>query len=150
MDVLLQVLPAGRKFLLHCLFRDHPLEWIYYQSPLMIRDNERSVGTRHSRYSDLSSSSCILYFLILYFIYIYVSGQFYLHQSFSLYIYLYVFHYFIVMKSLLITYHVSTENIICANKNCMTLSLIHMKILLEIIVLMIIMIHSNKSMNLQI
>ena len=86
---------------------------------------------------------CIVYIICI--SYIYVFGQFYLHQSF-----IYIYNCLIVMKSVLITQQVSTENIICANKNCMTLSLIHINILLKIIVPMIIMIHSNKSMNLQI
>ena len=81
MDILLAVLPAGRKFLLYCLFTDHRLGWICQHSPFMTCDNERSVRTRHPRYSDLSASSYILRFLILYF-YVY---------TYMKYIYIYIY-----------------------------------------------------------
>lgn len=93
---------------------------------------------------------CIIYIYVLYTLNVFHIYMFLVNFISINHLYIYIYHYLIVMKSVPITQHVSTENIICANKNCMTLSLIHMNILLEIIVPMIIMIHSNKSMNLQI
>ena len=89
---------------------------------------------------------CIIYIIYMYFIYI-CSGQFYLYQSLYIYICISLSHSNEISTNYLA--YIYWEYNLC-QQNCMTLSLIHMNILLEIIILMIIMIHSNKSMSLQI